>query len=212
MHFRVAIFGLLMTLPAMSPAAAAESVYTTLNFNDDSCKPVNPVVTQEEQDMGVVAVTCPGYKGYSVQFNSDDERETVHYGDPQTATTGAAWESFSPFNSIVDKVEWRIEKGVPFAAIQRFMISTGEEEPAPGSNAKGPVKGQVLVISKVGQPGQPSGCVVGLVDALANPDANDLARSTADALAPGFKCGQHKAVYHGKRGDRSADLQASFDE
>jgi hypothetical protein len=212
MHFRAAAFGLLMALPAAHHASAAESVYTNLNFSDDSCKPVNPVVTKEDEEMGVVAVTCPGYKGYSVQFDSNDERESVHYGDPATATTGTAWESFAPFNSIVDKVEWRLEGGVPFAAIQRFMISTGEEEPAPSSTDKRPIKGQVLVVSKVGQPDGPSGCVVGLVDALANPDANDLARNIADTLARSFRCGQNKAAYHGKRGDKAADLQANFGE
>jgi hypothetical protein len=212
MLIRAAAIALLMGLPVAYRAAAAESVYTVLNFDNGSCKQIGDKPTQEEQDLGVVAVLCPGYKDYPVQFNSDDERESVHYGDPGRTTTDTAWESFSPFNSIADRFEWRVENGRPFAAIHRFMISTGAEEPAPGTNAKRPVKGQVLVISKVGQPGAPAGCVVGLVDALANADANEMARDIADKLAPGFICGKDKAVYHGKREDKAADFNAYFHE
>jgi hypothetical protein len=92
------------------------------------------------------------------------------------------------------------------------MLSTGEEEPEPGSGVKGPVRGQVLVISKVGQPDGPAGCVVALVDALENADANVMARKLADQLAPAFKCGQDKAVYHGKRGKKAADFEAYFSQ
>ncbi|MDB5522674.1 MAG: hypothetical protein JWM58_437 [Rhizobium sp.] len=210
MPIRAAVTGLLLLLLTIaSELSAAESAYTTLNFDDSSCRQIGDAPTEEDISLGVVRLLCPGHRDYPVEYNSGDERTSVHYGDPSTATTESVWESFSPFNSVADKFEWRIENGVPFAAIHRFMISTGEEEPAPGT-ARGPVKGQVLVVSKVGQPGQPSGCVVGLVDALANPDANELARKIADELARGFQCGRDKAVYHGKRGDKSADLQTNF--
>jgi len=68
----------------------------------------------------------------------------------------------------------------------------------------------VLVISKVGQPDDRSGCVAGLVDALANPDANALARKVADEVAPSFVCEKDTAVYHGTRGERATDFQAYF--
>jgi hypothetical protein len=205
---RIAVATALFTsLLASSPAFAAESAYTTLDFNNDSCKPMGAPPTQEDKDLGVSALLCPGLKGYPVQYNSGDERETVHYGDPATATTKTAWESFVPFNSMAENFEWRLEHGVPFAAIHRFMISTGDEDPA---KASAPVKGQVLVISKVSQPNGPAGCVVGLVDALANVGANELARKVADEVAPGFKCGRDKAVYHGKRGKKSGRLPELF--
>lgn len=209
MRIRAAITGLLLVMPIASAVAAAESAYTVLNFDNGSCKQIGDAPTEEDISLGVVSLLCPGYKDYPVEYNASDERTSVHYGDPAATTTASVWESFGPFNSMADRFEWRIDKGVPFAVIHRFMISTGEEEPAPGT-AEGPVKGQVLVISKVGQPDLPAGCVVGLVDALANPDANDLARKVADELAPGFICGQDKAVYHGKRGDKAADLQSNF--
>lgn len=209
MPFRAAALAMFMVLSATLEVFAAESAYTRLNFDDGSCKPVGKPSTQEDQDLGVTALLCPGYKNYPVQFDSDDERETVHYGDPATATTDSAWESFVPFNSIANKFEWRLENGKPFAAIHRFMISTGEEAPA-SDTGKEPVKWQVLVVSKVGQPGGPAGCVVGLVDATENKNANELARNVADEMAPGFKCGRDKAIYHGKRGDKAPTFNAQF--
>jgi hypothetical protein len=208
MRIVLAAIAVLTALPAQ-PALAIESAYTELNFDNGSCKRTDGPPTQEEEDLGVASLICPGLQGYPVQFNSDDERETVHYGDPAKATTDTAWESFLPFNHMADKFEWRLERGVPFAAIHRFMLSTGDE--VPGS-ASAPVKGQVLVISKVGQPGGPGGCVIGLVDALENVDANELARKVADEIAPGFKCGKDKPVYHGKRGEKAADFHSYFDE
>jgi hypothetical protein len=199
----------LMALPAADRTVAAESAYTTLDFHNGSCKPIGAPATQEDMDQGVYSLLCPGLKGYPVKFESGDERETVHYGDPAEATTETVWESFLPFNSIAETFEWRLEKGVPFAAIHRFRISSGDGEPGAASV---PPKGQVLVISKVGQPGGPAGCVVGLVDALANVDANELARKVADKVAPGFTCSKDKAEYYGKRGELASSLDVNSGE
>ena len=203
----IAIAALVIIAPQ---GQAAESVYTVLNFDDNSCKPTGPAATKEDDEMGVASLICPGFKNYPVQYESGDERESVHYGDPAEATTNSAWESFASFNSVTDKIEWRIDgKGLPFAAIHRYRVLTQDEE---RTSAAEPYKGEVLVISKVGQPAGPSGCVIGLVDGLENADADDLARQVADTLASGFKCGQDKAVYHGKRGDKAADFETYFSE
>ena len=194
---------------AVHPAFSATSAYTVLDF-DRGCQPVGGPLSQEDEDMGSQSLLCDGYKDYPVRYDQGDERTTVHYGDLSKATTETGWESFAGFNSAVEKFEWRLDdKGVPFAAIHRFLISSGEQD-SPGIKASS--SGQVLVISKVSQPKGPAGCVVGLVDALANADANDLAREIADQLAPGFSCGKDKAVYHGKRGDKSSDFTAYFGE
>lgn len=195
----------LLTAPPMAGGAvAAESAYTVLDIDNGSCKQVGDAATQEDIDLGVMSVICPGYKAYPVEYHTDDERTTVHYGDPARTTTASMWESFSPFNSAADKIEWRIDaKDRPFAAIHRFYVGSG------GEDGKEP-RAEVLVISKVGQPGGRAGCVVGLVDALANKDANAMAREVADHLAPGFACGKDKADYHGQREDKAADFQTYF--
>ena len=201
-----AVIGVLLAAAFGSQASAAESVYTTLDFDNGSCLSSDATPTAEDEEMGVVALVCPGYGNYPVQFQSNDERQSVHYGDPGTATGNVAFETFAPFNSIVDTVEWRLDHGLPFAAIQRFMVSTGEDQPAPGTT-DGPVKGEVLVVSKVGQPVQAAGCVIGLVDALANAQADAMARQVADTLATIFRCGEDRPVYHGKRGDKAAEFE-----
>jgi len=204
MHLSAFAILLLTALSMTGEAMAADSAYTVLDVDNGSCKPVGEAPTQEDIDLGVMSVVCPGYKAYPVEYHTDDERTTVHYGDPATTTTASAWESFSPFNSAAEKIEWRIDaKDGPFAAIHRFYVGSG------GEDGKEP-RGEVLVISKVGQPGGRAGCVVGLVDALANKDANAMAREIADRLAPGFACGKDKADYHGRRGDKAAEFQTYF--
>lgn len=187
-------------------ANAAESVYTTLNFDDGSCKTYGPPPTQEDEDLGVVALKCPGYKDYSVLYNSGDERTSVYFGGGSDAEKERGWESFESFNSTSEKIEWRLDdNGRPFAAILRYSLFLQPADPATG---KGEVRGQVLVVFKVGQQGGPVGCAVGLVDALANKDANAKARQVADDIAVNFQCRKDTAVYHGIRGDKTSDFYA----
>jgi hypothetical protein len=42
--------------------------------------------------------------------------------------------------------------------------------------------------------------------------ANALAREIADRRAAGFSCGEDKAEYNGRRGDKAAVFQAYFDQ
>ena len=67
--------------------------------------------------------------------------------------------------------------------------------------------GQVLVVSRVGQPQDRTGCVTAYVDALENKDANELARKLADEQAPIFPCGKEKPVFHGKVGSKVSEPQ-----
>lgn len=48
-----------------------------------------------------------------------------------------------------------------------------------------------------------TGCVTAYVDALANSDANLLARKLSDDQAPGFACGRHEPAFYGKIGTLS---------
>lgn len=190
------------------PSQAGESAYTDFPFENKACKPVGPEKSQEEIEMGLVSIVCPGYRDYQVYLDEADLRTSVHYGFLSERVINDYWESFAPFNSVGEKIEWRLnDSGVPYAAIQRFFISHTDPETGESSDR---LRGQVLVISKVGQPDDRSGCVAGLVDALANPDANALARKVADEVAPSFVCEKDTAVYHGTRGERATDFQAYF--
>jgi len=168
-------------------AGDVSSAYTDLDWKADCV-----TYGQAAEGEGDWAdLTCSGYRGYPVMIAYDDERESVYYGFPAADMTDV-WESFVAFNSSGPKVEWRIETNgdvaVPFAAIHRRSVSTdgGEGKPV-----------EVLVVSRVGQPGGEAGCTVGLVAASGNPRANEEARRIADEKAKGFQCGKDRRVTSG---------------
>ncbi len=185
-------FGLTLALViAGSQAAAAESVYTKLVFDD--CVTLST-------DLQGGRLHCPGYKGYGITFEEGDLRQAVRFGH---VGNDELFESFGVFNRINDTIEWRLDdNGVPRAAILRWFLEnpdlqTGEVTPQ--------TTGQVLVVSRVGQPGDARACVVGFVDAKANANANVIARVVADGLAGSFGCGSDVPVFHGERGPLATD-------
>ena len=204
---RLAVASAVLLISA-TPGLTATSVYTDLPFENNNCKPVGPVAAEDEPEGASVSMVCPGYKSYDVYYKDGDGRISIHYGSLSQDIIDTAWESFGPFNSVSEKIEWRLdESGKPFAAIHRYTIANFNPDTGMAEDA---LRGQVLVISRVGQPEDKSGCFVGLVDALANKDANELARKVADDLAPGFRCKTDTAVYHGARGPNSPDFTAYF--
>ncbi|MGH6841859.1 MAG: hypothetical protein ACREDV_07165 [Methylocella sp.] len=116
---------------------------------------------------------------------------------PGAATEIAASETLAPFNDFYKGViEWRLEKrqggkARPFAAIARWNVKRSADDLA----RNGKVSGRVLVVTRLGPGGV---CHVGYVDALANANANNLAREIADKHARAFKCGKDNPVILGK--------------
>ncbi|WP_421856233.1 hypothetical protein [Oricola sp.] len=147
-------------------ANAADSVYTDLDL--DAC-----TVVSSDEESGGVDLLCAGYGNWPVFVAEGDLRMDVDFG-----VKNQAFQTFGPFNYVHKVVEWRVENGVPFAAILRFFVETGMN----GNQQKG----QVLLVSKVGQPGAP-GCPVAAVDTKTVEQANGVARGLA-ALAPLFNC------------------------
>ena len=113
-----------------------------------------------------------------VMIAEGDLRMFVSYGLEST-TEKAAQQTLPPFNHLGPKIEWRVSNidgsYKPFATILRFF--TQRE----GSDTEG----QVLVVTRVA-PG--ATCHVAYIDALANPNANELARQVADDKAMDFDC------------------------
>ncbi|MCB1444579.1 MAG: hypothetical protein KDJ87_01945 [Rhizobiaceae bacterium] len=190
---RFAISLLLPVFAAMPlhAADAGESVYTDLVLA--ACK---TLVAPDPDEPGgdFMSARCPGLGDYAVIFKEGDLRQSLHYGYIKPSLVEHAFESFGQFNHMNPKIEWRVDAGGrPYAAIQRFFVGDAENQ------------GQVLAISRVGQPDDAEGCLVGFVDALANKDANMLAREVADSVAPSFRCGEDSAEYHGARGPKAGD-------
>jgi hypothetical protein len=202
------LFACLVTTMLPLSAFANESVYTDFPLQNNHCKATHSMASDDDQGGDSVSMYCPGWKKYQVLYKEGDGRVSVHYGYLSKKIVDSYWESFGPFSSAAEKIEWRVDdKGLPVAAIHRYFLANIDEQTGMPSDA---LRGQVLVISKVGQPKDKSGCVAGLVDALANKDANEVARKVADEIAPTFRCERDAATYHGKRGDKAPDLSASF--
>ncbi|WP_245408877.1 hypothetical protein [Rhizobium wuzhouense] len=190
-----------MSLP-MEPtsAAANESVYTDLDL--DNCQ------TLSEDPMGV-SLKCKGYRDYPVYFKEGDLRQSVFYGHVDQELIDGAFESFSAFNHINTKVEWRLDdQGKPFAAILRWFI----DNPGPDGSSTRASRGEILVVSRVGTVDYGGSCMVALVDAKANPDANEKARQMADDTAADFACGMQEPEWVGKRGELVSERTFSWPE
>ncbi len=175
----------------------AESVYTSPNL-DTECTVV------ETNEVGGTW-KCTGIKEYPVWFSEGDGRQSIFIGHVGDWYQKGAWESFGQFNHYGGTIEWVLESGAPVAAITRFFVQNSEDPPSKD-------EGQVLVISKVGQPGAGEACVVGYVDARANTEPNALARKVAADFVKSFVCRWDEPVYHGIKGPTAGEPQRSFGE
>ncbi len=166
--------GAALALMAMAaPAIAAESAYTDLDLAQCVPEPPDP---NDPLQSGVWH--CTGYAGMPVRVAEGDIRFYVSYG-PDAVNEMAAGETLPPFNTIGERLEWRLgDDGAPFATILRYFTDFGDGLPPR----------QYLVVTRLGPPG--SICMIGHVDAVANADANSLARELADTRATGFRCGE----------------------
>ncbi len=190
------ILSLLALVACCHPATAGEisSAYTDL----DPARNCTTFTASADGEGDWANLVCNGYRGYPILLYTADLRESVFYGFPPGGDLAPAWESFSAFNSVGPKIEWRIEKegatALPFAAIQRWKVS----------DAGYPAKDiEILVVEKIGQIDARDGCAVGLVLATGNPDANAAARKIADETAKDFACGTDERVVIGKIPDFS---------
>ncbi|MDH4441380.1 MAG: hypothetical protein QE284_13450 [Rhizobium sp.] len=181
-------------------ASANDSLYTDLDL--DKCE------TLSEDPMGV-SLKCKGYQDYPVYFKEGDLRQSVFYGRVDKELIDGAFETFSAFNHINTKIEWRLDAaGKPFAAILRWFI----DNPGPDGASTRTSRGEILVVSRVGTANYGGSCMVGLVDAKANPDANEKARLVADNTASDFACGMQEPEWVGKRGDLVSERTLSWPE
>lgn len=182
----IATAALLCLAVATASAEEARSVYTKIDLR--KCK------AGAQVENGAVW-TCKGVTGYPLTVAEGDLRMYLAYGKNHEAQR-AETQTLSPFNTFAEKknkatLEWRLKDGAPYATILRYKTS---------SDASGTmVNGEVLVVAKVGAKDGKDACHVAYVDALANADANELARKAADDLAATFDCAKDPTVV-GKSG------------
>ena len=186
----------LMSCIALNGAAAQSmgSSYTSTAPKD--CRQVG-----KPSDLdGSTTRICPGKDGLMVLIAEDDLREIVSVGRNRKAAAEepAAKVWFAPFNSSETTVEWRSAGTKPFAMIQRWHIADSSDPDKQGR----PNTKAMLVVTRL-PPGPV--CHVAYVEAIANPNANELARKAADDFARGFVCGKDEVKIVGMRG-RAVDL------
>jgi len=162
----VALF-LFSLWPAAAEGGEAVSAYT--RFDLDHCQ----MIEKGDEYVFAGAWRCKGYKGIDIFQASADERSYAAFGADGTGHCAFA-KTFSPFNTALSPVEWRIRDGKPFAAIERWSVVAGET----GTSVTW------LVVNAL----RPKdSCHVHYV-AGSYPDANAAARRAADDLADGFDC------------------------
>lgn len=181
-RLNAAVAAVLLPFLAAGGAEAAESTYTPIDLAACAATPPDP-----DDPLASGVWTCPGYRDMSVWVAEGDLRFFVSYG-AMAADEPAATQTLPNFNHIGQTLEWRLEEGGgrAFATILRYFVDRdGERE------------GQVLVVTRLGEGG--SICHVAYVDALANPNPNELARHAADTFAPDFRCGEDEVIIVGLR-------------
>ena len=165
-------------LVVSQPAFAAfNSAYTDINL--DEC------LVLEADDFGA-SWACPGYKGYPLMVTEGDLRFSLIYGFGAKAGDG---QTLPPFNNLGPKLEWRLSndlgRWMPAATIVRYHTAdpeTGEET------------NEILVVTQLVEGAT---CHIAYIDALANPNANELARQAADTSGA-FDCANDEVEFIGE--------------
>lgn len=204
-HFWMVLVGGAMACLPASGAFATQytSQYSDLDF--DKC-----TIVEEDSEVGFVEMRCAGAYGYDVLASDADARLYLAYvpesyvvppapeellavdgaknGDMPSAEaivdaeTGVGiGQTISYFNTAGPKIEWRaanVPNAEPFATIVRYHYQTQDEE-------GGFVNNQALVVSRFRMG---HSCHVAYIDALANADANLMAREVADKFASSGDC------------------------
>ena len=180
-----------------------DSVYSTLDTDND-CSLLEGLPGDDPGHAYSSVMRCQGADRHEVILGDYHLRMQLHYvgsdlTDRYHAQEGRASEGFAEFNHVHDVVEWRRRKvdGAmePFATIHRWFVQLEQ----PGGPSEHPM---LLVQTVASAPGEES-CIVGYVDAHANPNANEIAKRVADEVAPRFECGIDEMQSHGDTTDRT---------
>ena len=162
---------------AIPAHAGFNSAYTDIDL--DEC------LVLEADDFGA-SWACPGYKGYPLMVTESDLRFSLIYGFGARMADG---QTLPPFNHLGAKLEWRLSnelgRWMPIATIVRYHTA----DPETGED-----KGQVLVVTQLVEG---NSCHIAYIDALANANANELAREAADKSGR-FDCARDEVEIIGK--------------
>ena len=193
MRFAILCGAMLLATPAL---AGFDSVYTDLNFNDKkNCVNVSPAPVEGEPNDSA-AFECGGYSNYVVTFAEGDLRSFVSFGT-ESGDHCAARQTFGGFNSVGNKIEWRLKDGKPSATILRWSVSYDPED----SNKQK----SWLVVTKLEEN---DSCHMGYVEG-GYPKANEKARWFVDTAAETFSCKTGKPTFFANVGTATDGIAAN---
>lgn len=181
------VFAFLLTLVSTSAFAGYDSAYSDFAPDNKSICDLVSSVEPGDEGMSSGSYECKGCGDYVVSFAEGDLRSFVSFGK-QTGDHCAATQTFSGFNSVGKKVEWRLKDGVPIATILRWKVAYDPED---SSKEK-----SWLVVTKLEDN---NSCHMGYVEG-GFPQANEKARWLADTAAEAFSCKTGKTVFFANAG------------
>ena len=154
--------------PLAASAGEITSAYTYFDLTE-SCRQL----PAGDADSSGGSWACPGFKGATVLVSEGDDRNFVGFG-PKPEETCAYRRTFNRFNTALAPVEWRLRNGKPFAVIERWRVTSDEQD--------GTMTWLVVTALK-GDEACPVQYVAGSF-----PKANEQARRAADELVDAFDC------------------------
>jgi hypothetical protein len=177
------LIAILLACSVNANAQPAQSRY--VKFDLGKC-----TVVERDEESGSIIQHCKDSDGFAFYIAEGDLRFFLGYGS-NGRNQRAFRQTLAPFNSINDTLELRswIGSENPHAAILRYFTESGMGD-------DGSPKGQVLVVTKLDGD---EACHMAYVDALANPNANELARQVADS-GENFNCATDEPRVVGKSG------------
>ena len=176
---------IIAALSVATPAFAGyDSAYS--DFLPDACKQIAPGAAEGEGEFSPT-YECKGYKDFPVTFVEDDLRSTVAFGKGGRNLC-SFHQTFSGFNSVGNKIEWRLKDGKPIATILRWKVSYDPEDSTKTKDW--------LVVTKLAEG---ESCQIGYVEG-SYPRANEKARWLADTAATVFSCKVGKTIFFASPG------------
>ena len=161
-----------VTTLIVGSAQAAESAYSTTSGS--AC--ANIRLKREFNSW-----RCRGPAGYSARFYDQGNMVAVEFGptgkEKALVEEGLMWQGAD--RAFGDKIEWRMTRGKPYAAILRISRNDADADTGESRTV------EELLVVKVSPLGA---CRIGVVDGKP-PNAIAVARDLADSTALMFRCG-----------------------
>jgi hypothetical protein len=184
---------LLFCLIASWAQAENASIYTP--FDLDACTQL------EKPDEYVFEGTwhCKGIEGYDIFQAGMDARSGAGFGK-DAKTNCSIKKTFSPFNTALSPIEWRLNNGKPAAAIERWSVVKDPESEKQESVTW-------LVVNKL-ESG--NSCHMHYVSG-SYPNANEVARRKADEKSTSFDCMTGKPTFDSAVGPPPIDMRSCME-